>query len=54
MSTTHEPLIIGKGEHDIGLLPKRANRRGLIAGAHYGHFLSLVKRGIADDAIGHP
>jgi uncharacterized protein len=33
MSTTYEPLIIGKGEHDIGLLPKMANRHGLIAGA---------------------
>jgi uncharacterized protein len=33
MSTTYEPLIIAKGEHDIGLLPKMANRHGLIAGA---------------------
>jgi uncharacterized protein len=33
MTTTYEPLIIGKGEHDIGLLPKMANRHGLIAGA---------------------
>jgi uncharacterized protein len=33
MTITYDPLIIGKAEHDIGLLPKMANRHGLIAGA---------------------
>jgi uncharacterized protein len=33
MSTTEDQLLIAKGEHDIGLLPKMANRHGLIAGA---------------------
>jgi uncharacterized protein len=33
MSEAHEPLVIGKGEHDIGILPKMANRHGLVAGA---------------------
>jgi DNA helicase HerA-like ATPase len=33
MSEAHEPLVIGKGEIDIGILPKMANRHGLIAGA---------------------
>lgn len=33
MSGAHEPLILGKGERDIGLLPQMANRHGLIAGA---------------------
>jgi len=26
-------LVIAQGEHDIGILPKMANRHGLIAGA---------------------
>jgi hypothetical protein len=33
MSQTDEQLLIAKGEHNIGLLPKMANRHGLIAGA---------------------
>ena len=33
MSTTDDRLLIAKGEHEIGLLPKMANRHGLIAGA---------------------
>ena len=33
MSEALEPLLIGKGEIDIGILPKMANRHGLIAGA---------------------
>jgi DNA helicase HerA-like ATPase len=33
MSTTEDRLLIAKGEHEIGLLPKMANRHGLIAGA---------------------
>ena len=33
MSETYEPLLIAKGETDIGLLAKMANRHGLIAGA---------------------
>jgi DNA helicase HerA-like ATPase len=33
MSDTYEPLLIAKGETDIGILPKMANRHGLIAGA---------------------
>ena len=33
MSGDHEPLVIGKGESDIGILPQMANRHGLIAGA---------------------
>ncbi len=33
MSGAHEPLVIGKGESDIGILPQMANRHGLIAGA---------------------
>jgi DNA helicase HerA-like ATPase len=34
MSDVYEPLVIGKGEiSDIGILPKMANRHGLIAGA---------------------
>lgn len=33
MSEAHEPLVIGKGETDIGILPQMANRHGLIAGA---------------------
>ena len=28
-----DPLIIAKCEHEIGLLPRMANRHGLIAGA---------------------
>jgi hypothetical protein len=33
MGKTEDQLVIAKGEHDIGLLPKMANRHGLIAGA---------------------
>jgi DNA helicase HerA-like ATPase len=33
MSETYEPLMIAKGKTDIGILPKMANRHGLIAGA---------------------
>jgi uncharacterized protein len=33
MSETYEPLLIAQGETDIGILPKMANRHGLIAGA---------------------
>ncbi len=33
MSETYGPLLIAKGETDIGILPKMANRHGLIAGA---------------------
>jgi DNA helicase HerA-like ATPase len=33
MSDTYEPLLIAKGETDIGILPRMANRHGLIAGA---------------------
>jgi uncharacterized protein len=33
MSATEDQLLIAKGEHEIGLLPKMANRHGLIAGA---------------------
>ncbi len=33
MSQTDDRLLIAKGEHEIGLLPKMANRHGLIAGA---------------------
>ena len=33
MSQTDDQLLIAKGEHEIGLLPKMANRHGLIAGA---------------------
>jgi hypothetical protein len=33
MSETYEPLVIAKGETDIAILPKMANRHGLIAGA---------------------
>jgi DNA helicase HerA-like ATPase len=33
MSETYEPLLIAKGETDIGLLAQMANRHGLIAGA---------------------
>ncbi len=33
MSETEDRLLIAKGEHEIGLLPKMANRHGLIAGA---------------------
>src|SRR5512134_3618949 len=31
--TTSEPLPIGRGAADVGILPKMANRHGLIAGA---------------------
>ncbi|MFP3869118.1 MAG: helicase HerA-like domain-containing protein [Desulfobacteraceae bacterium] len=33
MSETCGPLLIAKGEADIGILPKMANRHGLVAGA---------------------
>jgi DNA helicase HerA-like ATPase len=33
MSQTDEQLVIAKSEHEIGVLPKMANRHGLIAGA---------------------
>lgn len=33
MTETYGPLLIAKGETDIGVLPKMANRHGLIAGA---------------------
>jgi DNA helicase HerA-like ATPase len=33
MSETYEPLLIAKGETDIGIWPKMANRHGLVAGA---------------------
>ncbi len=33
MSETYEPLLIARGKIDIGILPKMANRHGLIAGA---------------------
>src|SRR4030042_354529 len=33
MATTPSPLLIAKGKTDIFLLPKMANRHGLIAGA---------------------
>jgi DNA helicase HerA-like ATPase len=33
MSETYEPLLIAKAKTDIGILPKMANRHGLIAGA---------------------
>ena len=33
MTTTVEPIIVGKGERPVPLLPKMANRHGLIAGA---------------------
>jgi uncharacterized protein len=33
MSQTDEQLLIAKGEEEIGVLPKMANRHGLIAGA---------------------
>ena len=33
MADTLGPLLIAKGETDIGILPKMANRHGLVAGA---------------------
>jgi DNA helicase HerA-like ATPase len=33
MATIHEPFLIGRGERDALLLPRMANRHGLIAGA---------------------
>jgi uncharacterized protein len=33
MSQTDDQLVIAKADHEIGLLPKMANRHGLIAGA---------------------
>jgi DNA helicase HerA-like ATPase len=33
MSDTYGPLLIARGETDIGILPKMANRHGLVAGA---------------------
>lgn len=33
MTTNIEPLLVGKGEVDVHLLPQMANRHGLIAGA---------------------
>jgi DNA helicase HerA-like ATPase len=33
MAETYGPLLIAKGETDIGILPKMANRHGLVAGA---------------------
>jgi DNA helicase HerA-like ATPase len=33
MADTYEPLLIARGETDIGILPKMANRHGLVAGA---------------------
>uniref|UniRef100_A0A7C3YZM7 DUF853 family protein n=1 Tax=Desulfobacca acetoxidans TaxID=60893 RepID=A0A7C3YZM7_9BACT len=33
MAETYGPLLIARGETDIGILPKMANRHGLIAGA---------------------
>jgi uncharacterized protein len=33
MATTLSPLLIAKGKNEIGILPKMANRHGLIAGA---------------------
>jgi DNA helicase HerA-like ATPase len=33
MSDTYGPLLIARGEIDIGILPKMANRHGLVAGA---------------------
>jgi DNA helicase HerA-like ATPase len=33
MAETYGPLLIARGETDIGILPKMANRHGLVAGA---------------------
>jgi len=33
MTETYGPLLIARGETDIGILPKMANRHGLVAGA---------------------
>ena len=33
MANTYEPLLIARDERDISILPKMANRHGLIAGA---------------------
>lgn len=33
MSEAREPLVIARGESDIGILPQMANRHGLVAGA---------------------
>ena len=33
MTQADEKLVIAKSDHEIGLLPKMANRHGLIAGA---------------------
>ncbi len=33
MTTTYDPLIIARTEQDLGILPRMANRHGLIAGA---------------------